>query len=51
MEPVFMVTSHSAAVAASIAIDNRCSIQNIDQAKLKNRLLAANQVFEWNVSQ
>jgi len=49
MEPVFMATSHSAAIAASIAIDNASSIQEIDQSKLNKRLLDAKQVLEWNI--
>jgi hypothetical protein len=51
MEPVFMATSHSAAVAAAIAIDDACSVQNIDQAKLHKRLLDAKQVLGWHISQ
>jgi FAD-dependent oxidoreductase family protein len=50
MEPVFMATSHSAATAAAIAIDDACSIQDIDQAKLNKRLKDANQVLEWTTA-
>jgi hypothetical protein len=50
MEPVFMATSHSAAVAAAIAIDDACSVHDIDQAKLHKRLLDGKQVLEWHAS-
>jgi FAD dependent oxidoreductase len=36
MEPVFMVLAQSAAVAASLAIDNHCSVQSIDIKKLQS---------------
>jgi flavin-dependent dehydrogenase len=39
MEPVFMVTSQSAATAAVLAIDDSVSVQQVDQAKLRARLL------------
>ncbi len=38
MEPVFMVLAQSAAVAASLAIDGKTSVQKIDVPKLQNRL-------------
>jgi hypothetical protein len=38
MEPVFMVLGQSAAVAASMAIDNRSSVQEIDVAALRKKL-------------
>jgi hypothetical protein len=47
MEPVFMATSHSAAKAATIAIDGETSVQQVDQQKLRERLLADGQVLEW----
>jgi len=39
MEPVFMVLSQSAAIAASLAIDQHLSIQKIDTKKLHTLLL------------
>ncbi len=45
MEPVFMVLGQSAATAASIAIKQNSEVQNIDQAKLKARLLEDKQVL------
>lgn len=38
MEPVFMVLGQSAAVAASMAIDAGCTVQEIDVNKLRNKL-------------
>jgi hypothetical protein len=45
MEPVFMVSSQSAATAACLAIDANTSVQNVDQAKLRARLLADGQIL------
>jgi hypothetical protein len=47
MEPVFMVLSQSAATAACLAIDDKVSVQQVDYAKLRARLLADKQVLEW----
>ena len=46
MEPVFMVTSQSAATAAVLAIDDGVPVQAVDYAKLKKRLLADGQIIE-----
>jgi hypothetical protein len=46
MEPVFMVTSQSAATAACLAIEGDCPVQNVDYPKLRERLLADGQVLE-----
>lgn len=43
MEPVFMILGHSAGAAASIAITDKVSVQEVDFAKLKERLLADGQ--------
>jgi hypothetical protein len=45
MEPVFMITSQSAATAACLAIDGDVPIQQVDYIKLKPRLLADGQVL------
>lgn len=50
MEPVFMVTSQSAATAASLAIDAGVPARDVDQAKLRERLLADKQVIEWKTT-
>jgi hypothetical protein len=47
MEPVFMVTSQSAAAAACMAIDDGVPAQKVDYAKLRGRLLVDKQVLEW----
>jgi hypothetical protein len=46
MEPVFMVLGQSAATAACIAIDDKCDVQKVDYAKLKERLLKDKQVLD-----
>ncbi|MCB1244633.1 MAG: FAD-dependent oxidoreductase [Verrucomicrobiae bacterium] len=45
MEPVFMVTSQSAATAACLAIDEAVSLQQVDQRALRDRLLKDGQVL------
>jgi hypothetical protein len=47
MEPVFMTLSQSAAVAAGLAIEHDCAVQDVEYAELRERLLAAGQVLEW----
>ncbi len=47
MEPVFMVLGHTAATAASMAIDANIPIQKIEISKLQNRLLAEKQILKW----
>lgn len=47
MEPVFMVLGQSCATAAALAIDGGTSVQEVDYAKLRERLLADKQVLEW----
>ena len=47
MEPVFMVLGQSAATAACQAIDQGVSVQKVDYAKLKEKLLADGQVLVW----
>jgi hypothetical protein len=47
MEPVFMVLGQSAATAAVIAIDDDCSVQDVNYAKLRERLIADKQILEY----
>lgn len=47
MEPVFMLLGQSAATAASLAIDAGTSVQQVDYAKLKERLVADKQRLVW----
>lgn len=45
MEPVFMILAQSAATAAALAIDEGVSLQALDYARLRERLLADGQVL------
>jgi hypothetical protein len=47
MEPVFFVLGQSAATAAVQAIDAGVTVQEVDYAKLRDRLLQDKQVLEW----
>lgn len=47
MEPVFMTLGQSAATAAALALEAGVSVQKLDYAKLRARLLADQQVLEW----
>jgi len=47
MEPVFMVLGQSAATAASLAIDDNITVQELEYSKLKVQLLADGQRLEW----
>lgn len=49
MEPVFMVMGQSAATAAVHAIEEKTTVQQIDAAKFKARLLADGQVLDFEV--
>jgi hypothetical protein len=46
MEPVFMMLGHAAGAAASIAIDDKVTIQQVPYPALRDRLLAEKQVLE-----
>jgi len=46
MEPVFMILGQSAATAASLAIEQNSSVQEIDRTILTARLLADKQVLK-----
>jgi hypothetical protein len=47
MEPVFMMTSQSAATAAAFAIDDNVPVQQVNYAKLSAGLRAAGQLLTW----
>ncbi len=49
MEPVFMVLSQSAATAASIAIQDSVSVQEVPYKKLRRQLNANNQIVQWPI--
>ncbi|MBL9153788.1 MAG: FAD-dependent oxidoreductase [Verrucomicrobiales bacterium] len=46
MEPVFMILGQSAATAASIAIDDKLTIQTVPYARLRERLIADGQILD-----
>ena len=50
MEPVFMVLGESAAIAASLAIENRCPAHDVPYDELRPQLLDADQVLEPTAS-
>ena len=47
MEPVFMILGQSAGAAASLAIDQRVPVQQVEYEKLKDRLVADKQILQW----
>ncbi|TWT60459.1 FAD-dependent oxidoreductase [Rubinisphaera italica] len=47
MEPVFMVTSQSAATAACLAIEENVPVQDVNYDHLKEQLLTDGQVLQW----
>jgi len=47
MEPVFMILGQSAATAAALALDHKCSVQKLRYGVLRARLAADRQVLEW----
>jgi hypothetical protein len=50
MEPVFMILAQSAAIAAAIAIDADCAVQDVPYADLKAALEAAGQILETSAT-
>lgn len=50
MEPVFMLLGQSAATAAAVAIDNSVPVQKVSYAKLRDQLLADDQILDWPAS-
>lgn len=47
MEPVFMVLGQSAAIAASLAIDKKLDVQDLDYKDLRKALLKNEQRLKW----
>jgi hypothetical protein len=47
MEPVFMILGQSAATAAALAIDSNLAVQDLPYDKLRQRLLADQQVLKY----
>ena len=50
MEPVFMILSQSAAIAAGLAIDGGVSVQDVKYPQLRSRLMEAGQMLGAPVS-
>ena len=48
MEPVFMITSQSAATAAAFAIEDNVSVQQLNYPKLALQLAADGQLLAWD---
>jgi hypothetical protein len=46
MEPVFMILGQSAVTAASLAIDENISVQELSYSKLRNRLVTDKQILD-----
>jgi hypothetical protein len=46
MEPVFMILGQSAALAASMAIDNDQAVQDVDYKKMRENLLTKGQILD-----
>ena len=51
MEPVFMILGQSAATAAALALEEGLPVQELDYARLAERLLADKQVLEWDMDE
>lgn len=49
MEPVYMVLGQSAAIAASLVIDAKTTVQKLSYATLKKTLIENKQVVDWEV--
>lgn len=47
MEPVFMMASHAAGVAAAFAMDDNVAVQQLNYAKLAAQLRADGQLLSW----
>lgn len=45
MEPVFMILGQSAAIAASLAIDRKITVQKVPYADLENEMIKAGQIL------
>ncbi len=50
MEPVFMVLGQSAAIAADLVLAEKCAVQDLPYAALRDHLLSAGQVLQVNGS-
>ena len=48
MEPVFMMLGHAAGAAASLAIDQHATVQDVNYATLARELLGDGQILTWS---
>lgn len=48
MEPVFMILGQSAAVAACLAIDEKCAVQDVAYNLLEKKLIEKKQILTYN---
>jgi hypothetical protein len=48
MEPVFMMLGQAAGTAASLAIDEKTTVQDLPYEKLRDKLLADQAILKWN---
>ena len=48
MEPVFMILGQSVGTAACLAIDEKCTVQQVPYAKLKEQLVKDGQCLTLN---
>ena len=48
MEPVFMILAQSAATAASLALDKKSAVQDVNYDELKARLIEDKQTLAWS---
>lgn len=48
MEPTFMIMGESAGIAASLAVERKVAVQDLDYQELRQRLLAAAQILAWD---
>jgi hypothetical protein len=48
MEPVFMMLGQAAGTAASLAIDEKTTVQDLPYERLRDKLLADQAILKWN---
>ncbi len=47
IEPVYMMMGHAVGAAASLAIDEKVPVQQVDYASLRDQLIADKQILTW----
>jgi hypothetical protein len=51
MEPVFMMLGQAAGTAASLAIDEKTTAQDLPYEKLRDKLLADHAILMWKTTE